>query len=61
MTGIGVDDGDLVIVCEQNTCRDGDYAVALVNGTETLLKTITYLPDKKAKLILLQDGEEFTM
>jgi len=33
MTGIGVDDGDLVIVREQNTCRDGDYAVALVNGT----------------------------
>ena len=23
MTGIGVDDGDLVIVREQNTCRDG--------------------------------------
>ena len=51
MTGIGVDDGDLVIVREQNTCRDGDYAVALVNGTETLLKTITYLPDKKAYLL----------
>ena len=51
MTGIGVDDGDLVIVREQNTCRDGDYAVVLVNGTETLLKTITYLPDKKAYLL----------
>ena len=47
MTGIGVDDGDLVIVREQNTCRDGDYAVVLVNGTETLLKTITYLPDNE--------------
>lgn len=51
MTGIGVDDGDLVIVREQNTCRDGDYAVVLVNGNETLLKTITYLPDKKAYLL----------
>ena len=51
MTGIGVDDGDLVIVREQNTCRDGDYAIILVNGTETLLKTITYLPDKKAYLL----------
>ena len=51
MTGIGVDDGDLVIVREQNTCRDGDYAVVLVNGTETLLKTITYLPEQKAYLL----------
>jgi len=51
MTGIGVDDGDLVIVREQNNCRDGDYAVVLVNGTETLLKTITYLPGKKAYLL----------
>ena len=50
-TGIGVDDDDLVIVREQNTCRDGDYAVVLVNGRETLLKTITYLPDKKAYLL----------
>jgi repressor LexA len=51
MTGIGVDDGDLVIVREQNTCRDGDYAVVLVNESETLLKTTTYLPDKKAYLL----------
>ncbi len=29
-------DGDLVIVREQNTCRDGDYAVVLVNESETL-------------------------
>ena len=51
MTGIGVDDGDLVIVREQNTCRDGDYVVVLVNGNETLLKTITYIPDQKAYLL----------
>ena len=51
MTGIGVDDGDLVIVREQNTCRDGDYAVVLVDGRETLLKTVTYLPDKQAYLL----------
>ena len=36
MAGIGVDDGDLVIVREQNTCRDGDYAVVLVNGNHAL-------------------------
>ena len=51
MTGIGVDDGDLVIVREQNTCRDGDYAVVLVDGRETLLKTVTYLPDKQDYLL----------
>lgn len=51
MTGIGIDDGDLVIVREQNTCRDGDYAVVLVDGRETLLKTVTYLPDKQAYLL----------
>lgn len=51
MTGIGVDDGDLVIVRQQDTCRDGDYAVVLVDGRETLLKTVTYLPEKKAYLL----------
>lgn len=51
MTGIGIDDGDLVIVREQNTCRDGDYAVVLVDGRETLLKTVTYLSDKQAYLL----------
>ena len=51
MTGIGVDDGDLVIVREQNACKDGDYAVVLVDGRETLLKTVTYLPDKQAYLL----------
>ena len=51
MTGIGVDDGDLVIVRKQNTCKDGDYAVVLVDGRETLLKTVTYLPDKQAYLL----------
>lgn len=48
---IGVDDGDLVIVRQQDTCRDGDYAVVLVDGRETLLKTVTYLPEKKAYLL----------
>ena len=51
MTGIGVDDGDLVIVREQNTCMDGDYAVVLVDGRETLLKTVTYLPNEQAYLL----------
>ena len=48
---IGVDDGDLVIVRQQSACRDGDYAVVLVDGRETLLKTVTYLPDSHAWLL----------
>ena len=51
MTGIGIDDGDLVIVREQTSCKDGDYAVVLVNECETLLKTVTYLPDQNAYLL----------
>ncbi len=51
MTGIGVDNGDLVIVREQNRCNDGDYAVVLVNESETLLKPVTWLPDQKAYLL----------
>ena len=51
MTGIGVDEGDLVIVRKQSTCKNRDYAVVLVNGRETLLKTVTYLQDKKAYLL----------
>ena len=51
MIGIGVEDGDLVIVRQQNTCRDGDYAVCLVNGRETLLKTVTFLPEQNAYLL----------
>ena len=46
-----MDDGDLVIVREQNSCSDGDYAVVLVNESETLLKTVTWLPDQKAYLL----------
>ena len=51
MTGIGVDDGDLVIVREQSACKDGDYAVVLVNENETLLKAVTWLPDQNAYLL----------
>ncbi len=31
-------DGDYVVVRKQNTCRDGDIVVALVNGEEATLK-----------------------
>lgn len=51
MTGIGVVDGDLIVVREQSTCRNGDYAVVFVDGRETLLKTVTYLPEQKAYLL----------
>lgn len=51
MNGIGIDDGDLVIVRAQTTCRDGDHAVVQVDGREILLKTVTYLPFEHAYLL----------
>lgn len=39
MNGVGIDDGDLIIVRQQVDFNDGDYVVALVDGCETLLKT----------------------
>jgi len=41
MTGIGVDDGDLVIVREQNTCRDGDYRTASLPTCSSVLRLLT--------------------
>jgi len=51
MINAGIDDGDLVIIREQNYCNDGEYAVVLVNNTETLLKTVTYLKEDNAYLL----------
>ncbi len=51
MTGIGIDDGDLVLIRQQNTARVGDVVVALVDGTDTTLKR--YLEDRDRGEILL--------
>lgn len=39
MIGRGINDGDVVIIREQNTARNGDVVVALVDNDEATLKT----------------------
>lgn len=48
MVDAGIDDGDLVLVRQQETAEDGDIAVVLVDGSETTLKRFYRLPEKKA-------------
>ena len=50
MTGVGIHDGDLVIIKRQNYARDGQIVVALV-GDEATLKRIKF--DKANKKIIL--------
>lgn len=47
MIDVGINDGALVLIRQQNTCEDGDIAIVLVNGCETLLKTIYHNNDGK--------------
>lgn len=50
MINAGIDDGDLVIVRQQETAEDGEIVVALIND-ETTLKRF-YKDDKKRKIRL---------
>ena len=50
MIGADIDDGDLVVIRQQNTARDGDIVVALMED-EATLKTLFW--DKKHKCIRL--------
>jgi repressor LexA len=34
----GIDDGDFVVVRKQETCRDGDSVLALVNGRDAMIR-----------------------
>ena len=40
MTGVGILDGDVVVVRKANTARNGQIVVALVDGEEATLKTL---------------------
>ena len=50
MIEAGIDDGDLVVVRKQQTARDGDIVVALVNNENTLKR---YYRDDKHHCIIL--------
>lgn len=48
MIDVGIAPHDLVIVRRAETCENGEIAVALVDGTETVLKRIYYHPEREA-------------
>ena len=44
-----IDDGDLIVVRKQSTCRDGDTVVALIDGENATLKRF-YREDNQVRL-----------
>ena len=42
MTDSGIDDGDIVVLVSQNHAKSGDIVAAVVDGTESTLKTYYY-------------------
>ncbi len=40
MTGIGIFDGDFVVIRHQQDCEDGDVVAALVDGDEATVKRL---------------------
>ena len=56
MVEAGIEDGDLVVVRKQNTAREGEIVVALVEN-ETTLKRF-YLDHKRQKVRLHPENRE---
>ncbi|MBQ3039997.1 MAG: repressor LexA [Clostridia bacterium] len=50
MIDAGIDDGDMIIIKQQESARKGDIVVALANGQSTLKR---YMPDPTIKKIRL--------
>ena len=50
MIEAGIDDGDMIIIKQQDTARKGDIVAALANGQSTLKR---YMPDPTIKKIRL--------
>lgn len=50
MVDAGIDDGDMIIIKQQESARKGDIVVALANGQSTLKR---YMPDPQLKKIRL--------
>ena len=51
MCDIGILDGDLVIIKNQSTARDGDIVVALIDNSEATLKRFKRIDQNQIKLI----------
>ena len=50
MIEAGIDDGDMIIIRQQETAKKGDIVVALANGQSTLKR---YFPDPSKKRVVL--------
>ena len=50
MIEAGIDDGDMIIIRQQETAKKGDIVVALANGQSTLKR---YFPDPSRKRVVL--------
>lgn len=46
MIGANIENGDLVLIVKQDTAKEGDIVVALVNQTESTLKRLRYREGK---------------
>lgn len=57
MINAGIDDGDYILVKQQNTANDGEIVVALVEG-ETTIKRIHY-DDKSKKIMLCPENDKY--
>lgn len=55
MINAGIEPDDLVVVRKQNTAKEGDIIVALVDGANTLKRF--YLDDKNKKVILHPEND----
>jgi len=56
MSGMGIQDGDTVIIKKSDTADDGTVVVALVDGEEVTLKR---LKREKGKIILIPENEQY--
>ena len=57
MINAGIDDGDYILVKQQNTANDGAIVVALIEG-ETTIKRIHY-DDKNKKIMLCPENDKY--
>ena len=56
MINAGIDDGDLVIIRQQDTANEGQIVVALIDNEATLKRY--YLDNKKKKIRLHPENDE---
>ena len=59
MIEAGIDDGDLVVIRKQETARNGDIVVALVNDNENTLKRY-YADNENHKVILHPENPAYS-